>query len=142
MTPSVPDILRGCAVATATPLPIEAAGEFTASRAGMVSMLLSLAAQESDRAVAANLAENAAIRSVFAEASAHDAALGGRLAAAAASTDTDFGAAALDAVNADLRRLLIALHEQVETAGDTALDRRIVGLYVEMARGRRLELGR
>jgi len=142
MTPTVTDILRGCAIVLALPLPPEAGPEFTGSRIGMVSMLLALAAQETETAVAANIAENAAIRAVFAQASSHDAALGGRLARAAQQTDTDFAASALDAVNADLRRLLIALHERVEETRDEALDRRILGLYGEMARGRRLELGR
>ncbi len=60
---------------------------------------------------------------------------------AARETDTDLSLTALDAANARLRRLLIELHTRVEDAGDTALDRAILALYVRMAEGRRLQLG-
>ncbi len=44
-----------------------------------------------------------------------------------------FTVPALDAANARLRRLLIALHERVEAAGDAAMNRKILALYVRMA---------
>jgi hypothetical protein len=119
----------------------DAGPEYFASRVGMISMLANLAAQEADRAAAAAVAENADMRGLFAEALAYDGALGGRLGAAAHETDADLSLTALDAVNARLRRLLIALHERVEDAGDAALDRAILALYVRMAAGRRLQLG-
>ena len=136
MTPSVPEIIRGCTIALATPAPPESAGDFAAGRVGLVSMLLGLSAQEANRCVAAAIAENADIRALFA--ACGDAAV----AEAAREIDTDLTIAGLDAANAALRRQLIALHERVEAAGNHDLDRQITALYVRMARGRRLELGR
>jgi len=141
MTPSVTEVMRGCAMALTQPPSPDAGPEFFASRVGMISMLANLAAQEVEHAAAAALAENADIRALFASASAYDAALGGRLGTAAQETDTDFSLTALDAANARLRRLLIELHERVEGDGDVALDRAILALYVRMAEGRRLQLG-
>jgi len=141
MTPSVVEVMRGCALALTQPPSPDAGPEFFASRVGMISMLANLAAQEAEHAAAATVAENADIRALFAQAAAYDAALGGRLARAAQGVDTDLTLSALDAANARLRRLLIELHERVEDTGDAALDRTILALYVKMAEGRRLQLG-
>ena len=139
--PALPDILRGYLVVLGTPPPPEASGEYTAGRLGMLGMLSTLAAQEAERGCAARVAENAAVRALFATAAAaYDAALEGALARAAAGVDDDLSWTALDRANADLRRLLIALHEAVETRGDGALDAAILTLYVAMARLRRLDL--
>ena len=140
MTPTVRDVLQGFVVAVTSPPSTEAGPEYLAGRAGMLSMLAMLAAQEAERAPAATIAENAAIRALFAEALAYDATLDGALAAAAAERDENLATPALDATNARLRRLVIALHERVEEAGDVEIDRRIVDLYGAMARGRRLLL--
>ena len=141
MTPSVVEVMRGCAAALTQPPSPDAGPEYFASRVGMISMLANLAAQEAEHAAAAAVAENADIRALFALAVAHDATLGGRLSRAAQGVDTDLTLTALDAANARLRRLLIELHERVEDAGDAALDRAILALYVRMAEGRRLQLG-
>lgn len=141
MTPSVTEIMRGCAAALTQPPSPDAGPEFFASRVGMISMLANLAAQEAEHAAAAAAAENTDIRGVFAQASAYDAALGGRLATASREADTDLSLRALDAANARLRRLLIELHTRAEDAGDTELARAILALYVRMAQGRRLQLG-
>ena len=141
MTPSVTEVMRGCAAALSQPPSADAGPEFFASRVGMISMLANLAAQEANRAAAAAAAENADIRALFADAPAYDAAMGGRLGTAGGETDTDLSLTALDAANARLRRLLIELHTRVEDAGDTVLDRAILALYVRMAEGRRLQLG-
>jgi hypothetical protein len=141
MTPSVVEVMRGCAIALTQPPSPDAGPEYFASRVGMISMLANLAAQEAEHAAAAAVAENADIRALFAQAGAHDGALGGRLARAAQGVDAALTLTALDAANAHLRRLLIELHTRVEDAGDTALDRAILALYVRMAEGRRLELG-
>jgi hypothetical protein len=141
MTPSVVEVMRGCAAALTQPPSPDAGPEYFASRVGMISMLANLAAQEAERAAAVTVAENVDIRALFAQAAAHDAALGGRLARAAQGVDTDLSLSALDAANAGLRRLLIELHERVEDVGDAALDRAILALYVRMAEGRRLQLG-
>jgi hypothetical protein len=141
MTPSVTEVMRGCAAALTQPASPDAGPEFFASRVGMISMLANLAAQEAEHAAAAAAAENTDIRALFANAGAYDGALGGRLAAAARETDSDLSLTALDAANARLRRLLIELHERVEDGGDAAMDRAILALYVRMAQGRRLQLG-
>jgi GAF domain-containing protein len=141
MTPSVTEIMRGCAMALTQPPSPDAGPEFFASRVGMISMLANLAAQEAEHAASAAAAENTDMRALFAQAEAHDAALGGRLGTAARETDPDLSLTALDAANARLRRLLIELHERVEDAGDAGLDRAILALYVRMAEGRRLQLG-
>jgi hypothetical protein len=142
MTPTLPEILRGEAIALSTPQPPEAGEAYMAGRVGMLASLAILASQEAERGPAARIWENGALRALFAKhAAAYDPQLRGRLAAAAASVDADFSWSGLDAANADLRRALIALHEAAEAAGDTPLDREIIALYGEMAHHRRLELG-
>ena len=139
MTPNVRDVLQGGAVALATPPSPEVGMAYTASRMGMVSTLVMLAAGEADCAARDAIAENAAIRALFAGAAAYDA--DGALAAAAAEIDADLAVPALDAANARLRRLLIGLHEKIEAAGDGDMNRKIVALYVRMAQIRRMALG-
>jgi hypothetical protein len=141
MTPSVAEVMRGCAAALTQPPSPDAGPDYFASRVGMISTLANLAAQEAEHAAAAAVAENADIRALFAQAAAHDAAHGGRLTRAAQGVDVDLTLSALDEANARLRRLLIELHERVEEVGDAALDRAILALYVRMAEGRRLQLG-
>lgn len=137
MTPSLPDILVGAFLCIADPPPPESAGEFMAGKVGVVALLSLLAAQEAERGLAARVWENAALRAVLTEAaSAH----GQAFAEAGEGTDTDFTLAALDRANAALRRSLIALHEAVEAAGDTARDHAILRLYAQMAHARRLDM--
>jgi hypothetical protein len=139
MTPTVRDVLQGCVVALSRPVPPEAGPDYAASRVGIVSMLTMMAAQEAEQCAGAAIKENADIRAVFADAaSAYDAALAGRLSAAAREVDMDLGVPALDAANARLRGLLIELHEKVEAAVDAATDAKILALYVRMAAGRRM----
>jgi hypothetical protein len=139
MTPNVRDVLQGVVVALATPPSPDAGMAYTASRVGMVGTLAMLAAGEADRAAGDAITENAAIRALLAEAGAYDA--DGALTAAAKETNGDLSVPALDAANARLRRLLIGLHEKVEDAGDAAMNRKIVALYVRMAQIRRMTLG-
>ena len=53
MTPSVAEVMRGCAAALAQPPSPDAGPEFFASSVGMISMLANLAAQEAEHAAAA-----------------------------------------------------------------------------------------
>ena len=141
MTPALPDILRGVTLTLVTPLPPEASGDYMAGRTGLLAMLTGLAAQESERGLAARVWENQALRRLFAKASgAYDDVSAGGLAAAAAEFDDDLAWSALDDANARLRRRLIALHEAAEALGDAALDREILELYQAMAQARRLDL--
>ena len=139
MTPTVRDVLQGIATTLSTPPSADAGPDYAAGRMGLAATLAMMAAGEAEREVAASVAENAAIRSLLAEASAHDP--DGALAKAAGQTDADLAVPALNAVNAALRRSLIALHERVEQANDAAFNRKIVALYVRMAEGRRMALG-
>jgi hypothetical protein len=133
MTPTLSELLLGNFVAFSTPPPPEAMGDFMASRIGIVGMISMLAAQEADRGAAARIWENGAIRAVLARA-------GSKYGAQPDVPDGEATIEALDAVNARLRRGLIALHTAVETAKDRDLDREILDLYVQMAQARRLDL--
>lgn len=137
MTPALPDILRGNFMCLAIPGPPEQQGEFMNGRVGVIALLSLLAAQEVERGTTARVWENAAIAAVLAEAAD---AYGVQYAELAETITTDLSLEALDRANAALRRGLIALHEAVETAGDLARHRAIVGLYGEMAERRRLDL--
>ena len=139
MTPNVRDVLQGVVAALQTPPSPDVGMAYTMGRMGMVGTLAMLAAGEADRAARDAIAENAAIRALFGEAGAYDA--DGALAAAAKELDDDLTVPALDAANARLRRQLIGLHEQVEAAGDAAMNRQIVALYGKMAQIRRMALG-
>lgn len=140
MTPTLPMILMGQVAALSAPAPPEASGDYAVSRGGMVAMLLMLASQEAERGPAARAWENGALRTILAEAaSAYDEALEGALSSATGVTDGDGSWSALDGANAELRRRLIALHTAAEARRDAALQRRILDLYVDMARARRLE---
>jgi hypothetical protein len=139
MTPNVRDVLQGVTVALATPPSADHGMAYTMSRIGMVTMMATLAAAEADRAARDAIAENVAIRALFADAGAHDA--DGALAAASKETDADLSVPALDAANARLRRRLIDLHEKVEAASDAEMNRQIVSLYGKMAQIRRMALG-
>lgn len=140
MSPTLPDILMGQALSLSTPMPPEASGDYLAGRMGLMVLLATLAAQEAERGIAARVWENSALRSLFAKAAhAYDGVLDGRLAIVAAGADADLAWRALDGANAELRRVLIALHEAVEQRRDGALDLEILELYREMARRRRLD---
>ena len=136
MTPTAEDLLNGCIKTLAAPPRPEDAGMFATARLRTVAMINRLAAIECAQGTAARVWENAALRSLFAQAAAKYPAVS----AAGGIGDGDFSVEALDAANAKLRRLVIQLHEAAELAGDTALDRTILALYREIARRRELNL--
>ena len=112
----------------------------------MQAMMLLSIREEFDRAAARRVEENRALRALFAEAATGvaDAALGARLATAAASVDASLLVPELDASNRALRALLIELHGHVEQqSGDVA--RRIeAAIWRELAASterRKLSLG-
>jgi hypothetical protein len=88
--------------------------------AALTSFMLILSAQEYDRAAEIRAADNADMRALFAELASQigDAALKQRLENAAASHDASLKVSALDEANYELRRLLIAAQEHVETVKD------------------------
>ncbi|USQ97833.1 hypothetical protein [Caulobacter sp. RL271] len=135
MTPSLPDILVGNFMCMADPGPPEQQGEFMAGKVGLVALLSLLAAQEAEHGVAARVEENALIRATLDAAAADYGLEVADLPSTGALT-----IAALDLVNAALRRALIGLHEAVEARGDTTRHHAILRLYAKMADLRRLEL--
>ena len=132
MTPTAADILLGNARVIAGLAGDENGLAFTAAKLGVVAMLgalaiildrlLGLAAQEAEAGVAVRVAENAAIAALLGDAAAGE----------------NLTISALDAVNAALRRRLIAYHERVE--GDPARDAEVLALYRRMAEARLLTL--
>jgi hypothetical protein len=141
MTPALPDMLLGQAMALSAPQPPESTGDYMAGRVGMIAMLAILAAQEAERGLAARTWENGALIALCERATpAYDAVLAGDLSRAAAEDRTDHGWGALDRANADLRRVLIRLHEAAEDRRDSSLDREILALYQAMAKARHLDL--
>ena len=137
MTPTVPELLAGCAAALAAVPATEDTGLFTATRLRTVATINVLVAQECALGTAARVWENAALRAVLVEAASK---YGAAYAEAAAISDGDLSLAALDDANAKLRRLLIGLHAAAEAAADHKLDRMILALYREMAARRELKL--
>jgi hypothetical protein len=135
MTPTLGEILTANARVIAGLATEDGGVAYASARLGVVAMLSILAAQEAEAGVAVRVCENHAIAALLAEAAADYPHVAGSGAA-----DGDLTITALDAVNATLRRHLIALHEAVEAAGDTRRDRAILALYRDMARGRRLNL--
>jgi hypothetical protein len=119
VTPRLPDILTGNALALAGLATETGGAEFSGARVSVVALLSLLAAQEAARGPAAVLAENAAI---------------------AALIGANVPDGAPDAANAELRRLLIAWHEAAEARGDAEADRAALALYRRMAELRRLEM--
>ncbi len=135
MTPTAQDLLSACIMTLATPPRPEDAGLFAAARLRLVALTNKLAALEAADAAAIRVRENAALRTILAEAGpAHG------IAADKLPGDGDYSIATLDAANAALRRLLIRLHEAAEQASDRALDRKILKLYRDMAGWRELHL--
>ena len=113
---------------------------------GVQAMMVAVIREELDRAAARRVAENRALRELFAEAGpvVADAALRERLAAAARGADASLLVPELEAGNRALRSLLIELHAHVEgLAGDAA--RRIeAAIWRELAASterRKLALG-
>ncbi len=77
MTPALPDMLLGQAMALSAPQPPESTGDYMAGRIGMIAMLAILAAQEAERGLAARTWENGALIALFERAAAaYDEALG------------------------------------------------------------------
>lgn len=137
MTPTAADLLNGCVLTLATAPRPEDVGVFSAARVRTVALINKLVAIECADGAAVRVWENAALRSLIAEAAPKYAGLSD---AAVETGDGDYSLTALDSANANLRRLLINLHEAVELSRDTELDRRILRLYREIARRRELYL--
>ena len=91
------------------------------------ALLMKFAAREYERGADIRFAENADMRALFAELAPNigDAGLRTQLMTAAETKDTSLAISALNATNAELRRLLIALQIHTEDTGDRAAQKRI-----------------
>ncbi len=110
------------------------------STAGLLSFMLMLSAQEYDRAADIRARENSDMRALFAELAPRvtDAALAAKLKTASAGKDESLTITALNARNAELRKLLIVLHWSVEA--DAAANASVWRVLTAMANGRVLKL--
>lgn len=117
-------------------------------QAGAMSagVLLTCLREELDRVAERRIDENAALRALFRDGAGvvGDAALGERLAAAAAGEGSGYRISQLDADNAALRALLVELHAAVEGQEGAAardLEARIWRELAASTERRRLSLG-
>ncbi len=129
MTPTAAEVLMGNFMALVEPPPQESVGDYMASRIAVIGMNSLLASQETEMGAAVRVWENEAISALLSKAGTPSA-----------TSTEDLSITALDALNAKLRLVLIAVHEAVEAKGDTALDREILILYQAMADKRMLVL--
>lgn len=112
----------------------------------LLATMLGSVREEFDRAAARRVAENAALRMLFAEAASivEQGDLGQRLREAAAEEDRDLTVPALEAANVRLRQLLIELHAHVEGLGSEAARVLEAAIWRELAESterRKLALG-
>ncbi|HEY1632394.1 MAG TPA: hypothetical protein VGF56_13835 [Rhizomicrobium sp.] len=139
MKPEVDQILNLSAMQMlGTIAPLLPSGYATGS-ASLLAFMMMLSAQEYDRAADIRVVENTDMRALFAELAPRvDAGLRGKLEAAAATKDASLKISALDASNADLRKLLAELHEAIES--DKTANRRVWTVLKAMADRRVLKL--
>ncbi len=110
--------------------------------ASLLGIMMTLSAQEYERAADVRAADNADMRALFREC-AHqidDAALKTKLGHAAATHDASLKISALDAENWELRRVLIALQVHCEDKGLRDVERRIWKVLKASAERRLLKL--
>ena len=111
--------------------------------AALTSFMLILSAEEYDRAADIRVADNSDMRALFKELApcVADAGLKRKLNVAAASYEISLKISALDEVNYELRRLLIALHVHVEALKDCRdLEKRIWAVLKASAERRLLKM--
>jgi hypothetical protein len=145
MTPTAPELLIGNFMTLIEPPPPESAGEFMAGKIAVTGMIALLLAQEMETGAAVRVAENRALRALFAEAVAEGWAPGQspQLQTLAEGEDRELTLTTLDRANAALRAALIGLHAVVEDApGEPGRERekRIIRLLRHSADARRLDL--
>lgn len=134
MTPKIPDVLADLAGLVARNAMPDVDPAERASALGLSSMLLSIAAQEWDRAAARLVEENGAVRALLAEAPAvlGEGELAGRLWDLSAGRDEDLRVSALETANAALRAALIELHAAVEALPGEAARRLDAAIWAEL----------
>ncbi len=116
---------------------------FAQGTAALMAMMLTLSAQEYDRAADIRVAENAQMRALFGALArdAGDAALKAKLETAAKAADESLRISVLNAGNAALRRLLSEAMIDAEERGDAQALKRIWTVLQAMAARRVVTLG-
>jgi hypothetical protein len=139
MKPEVDQILNTSAMQLIGAIAPQLSTSYAQSSASLLGFMMMLSAQEYDRAADVRAAENADIRALFAGIVSHmkDKALRTRLEAAANSEETSLKISALDAVNMELRKLLIEAHTHAETLGVGNIEKKIWDT-LRIAAGRRV----
>ena len=142
MKPEADDILNISADQLMAGVIPNLAASYLQGATAIHALLMKFAAREYERGADIRAAENADVRALFAEMSGQvrDPALKAGLDAAVATRDTALTISALDAANAELRRLLIALHVHLEDIGARAGEKRVWGLLKAMAARRAMPL--
>lgn len=146
MTPDVSRFLEVASVHLLT-RSLPAVGDaYEQSALGALAVLLSVVREDFDRAAERRVAENAALREIFAQAVdiVEDPALRGQLEAAAGKGEPSLRVSDLERVNSELRALLIMLHAEVETLDGGAARDCEVGIWRELAASterRRIAIG-
>lgn len=142
MKPDVSDILNITAEQSMAAIVSSGAPHYVQGATAVHGLLLRFAAREYERGADIRVRENADIRALFAELGAgmRDEALKAQLAEAAVSRDESLTISSLDAGNASLRKLLIALHVHAEEQGLHAAEKRIWQLLKAIAARRAMPL--
>jgi len=147
MRPDSPKVLFGVAGALMTQIMPEVRTPIAVQTVSLSAALLSMVAQEFDRAASRQVEENRAIRALLSDAHdiVGDLALRGRIKAETADpVEHDLHVSALQLVNDRLRSLLIDIHAAVETTPGGAaatLNDRIWDELKESTRRRHLASG-
>lgn len=130
MKPEVNKVMTALSGTILTKIMPNLNSEYAQRDAGLLSLIMTAASEEYDRAAEVRVAENRDMRTVFA-AAAHevqDRELSDRLEAAAKTTDANLRISALNKSNNELRQLLIDLQVYVEGQDAdwaSAIDRQI-----------------
>ncbi len=137
MKPDVPAVLETIATTLLTEIVPALPKEYDQKNLMLMTFALLAAKGEWDGAAAWRVEENTALRALFRRGAAivGDPDLAGRLRDAAEAPDPGLRIAALDAENARLRALVIALQEHLETRTDGAAADLAHQVMVELARG-------
>ncbi len=142
MKPEADDILNISADQLMAGVIPNLAASYLQGATAIHALLMKFAAREYERGADIRAAENGDIRALFAELGSkiRDPSLRGRLDEAAATRDASLTISALDAANAELRRLLIALHVHLEESGAREGEKRVWHLLKAMAARRVMPL--
>lgn len=133
MKPEVHDVLGVFAGSLLTSVTPEIESQYVRDDLALMAFLLMVSAEDYDRAAEVRVQDNRSMRTLFAAAAEHvaDADLKQRLEEAANGNEASLRITDLNASNDALKRLLIEVHEHIETAASNgatwahALDRKI-----------------